>query len=145
MTMAATTGPALPELSAYRLHRTVAAADLDGAVVPGLSAEFLHRPCGDRVASVGRYWYRGATVLLAWGWTDEAHCSFSSIAAGDDDWSLPQPGCPTFSLLHERDALAGVLLHDGAGGSVECRDGSVSRSASGSAPAARPTDPPGSR
>ncbi|GAA3212029.1 hypothetical protein ACFO1B_41730 [Dactylosporangium siamense] len=127
MTEAATTSPALPDLSAYTLHRTVAAANLDGAAVPRLSAEFLHRPVGERTASIGRYRYGDAYVLLAWGWTDEEHCSFSSVLGGDGAWSAPQPGCPQFSLLRAGDEVTGVQLHDGTGGVVECRDGVVSR------------------
>ncbi|MEV4755842.1 hypothetical protein AB0J86_12120 [Micromonospora sp. NPDC049559] len=91
----------LPDLTSYRLHRRCADAELDGIAVPGLRAEYYRRPEQGRLASVGRYWYGGREVLMAWGFVDEAHCRYCAVRAGDGGWHPPMTGCPTVRVLRD--------------------------------------------
>lgn len=91
----------LPDLASYAPHRTITDAPFEGFVVPGLRAEFFHRPAGERVASAGRYSMGGRELLLAWGWTDERHCSFSAVRDPEGFWHPETEGCPVVELLRD--------------------------------------------
>src|ERR671910_2885449 len=84
----------LPDLAAFRPHRVVDDVDLDGAVVPGLSADFHRRPVGDRVETVGRYRFAGVEVFMAWGYVGEAYCRCTAFHEGPAGWGAIRPGCP---------------------------------------------------
>jgi hypothetical protein len=84
----------LPDLAAFRPHRVVDDVDLDGTVVPGLSADFHRRPVGDRVETVGRYRFAGVEVFMAWGYVGEAHCRCTAFHEGPAGWGAIRPGCP---------------------------------------------------
>lgn len=102
----------LPDLSAYRLHRTVAEAAFEGVPVPGLSAEFFRRDEAGRLASAGRYRLRGRELLLAWGYVDEQHCRFSAVRAADGRWSAPMPGCPQVRVIRSGGSVTGLVVRD---------------------------------
>ena len=73
-------------------------AEFEGTVVPGLRADFYRRPDGDRIASVGRYSYRGRPVRLAGGYVDEEHCRQHSVHDPSGGWSPVTDGCPDVRL-----------------------------------------------
>jgi hypothetical protein len=108
-------GVSLPDLAGYRLHRLADPAHLEGAAVPGLSAEFFRRVEGDRLASVGRYRFAGQVVLLAWGYVDEQHCRYSAACRGDGTWGPAAAGCPTVRVLRDGDRVTGLDVLDGDG------------------------------
>ncbi|MEU4157983.1 hypothetical protein [Actinoplanes sp. NPDC026670] len=83
----------IPDLTTYAPHRSTPDAEFEGTIVPGLRADFYRRPEGDRVASVGRYSYRGRTVLMAWGFVDEKHCRQHAVHS-HGGWSTVADGCP---------------------------------------------------
>ncbi|MEV4349658.1 hypothetical protein AB0J83_34805 [Actinoplanes sp. NPDC049596] len=106
----------LPDLSEYRLHRTVADAPFEGVPVPGLSAEFYRRPDGERVASVGRYSYGGRDLLLAWGYVDEEHCRQSAVHdAASGGWHRPTDGCPAVRVERAGDEVIGLAVRTPGG------------------------------
>ncbi|BEL03254.1 hypothetical protein Q0Z83_014450 [Actinoplanes sichuanensis] len=84
----------LPDLTTYAPHRSTPDADFEGTIVPGLRADFYRRPEGDRIASVGRYSYRGRPILMAWGFVDEKHCRRHAVNEADTGWSAVADGCP---------------------------------------------------
>ncbi|MEV4274463.1 hypothetical protein [Actinoplanes xinjiangensis] len=84
----------LPDLTTYAPHRSVPDAEFEGTIVPGLRADFYRRPDGDRIASVGRYSYRGRDVLMAWGYVDEKHCRRHAVHSACRGWSAVVDGCP---------------------------------------------------
>ena len=84
----------LPDLSAYWFHREIEDADLDGTVVPGLTATFYRRAADPRVATVGVYRCAGADVFMAWGYVGEAHCRHHAYHEGPAGWGAARPGCP---------------------------------------------------
>jgi hypothetical protein len=87
----------LPDLTTYAPHRSTPDADFEGTIVPGLRADFYRRPDGDRIASVGRYSYRGRDVLMAWGYVDEKHCRQHAVHSRQG-WSTVADGCPDVRL-----------------------------------------------
>lgn len=91
----------LPDLTQYRLHRTVTDAELDGVAVPGLCAEFYRRDDGGRTATVGRYWHSGRELLMAWGYVDEEHCRYSALRGEDGTWLSATAGCPAVRVLRD--------------------------------------------
>jgi hypothetical protein len=95
----------LPDLATYAPHRTITDAVFEGVAVPGLRAEFFHRAEGERVASAGRYSMGGRDLLLAWGWTDEQHCRFSSVHDPEGFWHPETEGCPVVEILRDGEAL----------------------------------------
>jgi hypothetical protein len=94
----------LPDLTTYTPDRTVTDAPFEGVAVPGLRAEFFRRPLGDRVVSAGRYSMGGRTLLLAWGWTDEEACQFSSVRDPEGFWYPETEGCPVVEILRAGEA-----------------------------------------
>lgn len=110
---------ALPDLTAYRLHRTSADAQLEGAAVPGLHAEIFHRDLGERVASVGLYRYAGRELLMAWGFADEEHCRYSALCDVEGRWQPAVAGCPRVRLVRAGDRadgpVTGLVLRDHRG------------------------------
>jgi hypothetical protein len=84
----------LPDLTTYAPHRSTTDAEFEGTIVPGLRADFYRRPDGDRIASVGRYSYRGQDVLMAWGYVDEKHCRQHAVHTSGEGWSTVADGCP---------------------------------------------------
>lgn len=105
----------LPDLSGYRLHRTVDDAEFEGVAVPGLRAEFFRRGEQGRLASAGRYAYGGRELLLAWGYVDEAHCRFSAVRVDGDRWSHPMPGCPQVRVIRRGGRVTGLAVRDHRG------------------------------
>lgn len=109
----------LPDLATYVPHRTITNAAFEGVCVPGLRAEFFHRTEGDRVASAGRYSIGGRDLLLAWGWTDEAHCRFSSVRDPDGFWHPETEGCPVVEILRDGEdpdaAVTGLAIRTPSG------------------------------
>ncbi|WP_433717759.1 hypothetical protein ACQP2Y_26635 [Actinoplanes sp. CA-051413] len=109
----------LPDLATYTPHRTVTDATFEGVAVPGLRAEFFHRAEGERVASAGRYSLGGRDLLLAWGWTDEPDCRFSSVHDPDGFWHPETAGCPVVEILRDGAApdapVTGLALRTPAG------------------------------
>src|SRR5690606_31661292 len=91
----------LPDLSTYRLHRVIPDVDLDGIVVPGLTATFHRRAEGDRIHTVGVYRYAGTTLVMAWGYVGEAHCRYTAVRRPDGAWDPPRPGCPRVERIRE--------------------------------------------
>jgi hypothetical protein len=109
----------LPDLTAYTPHRTITNATFEGVAVPGLRAEFFHRTDGERVASAGRYRMGDRDLLLAWGWTDELTCSFSSVHDPDGFWYPETEGCPVVEILRAAEApdapVTGLAIRTPAG------------------------------
>ncbi|WP_326557859.1 hypothetical protein [Micromonospora sp. NBC_01796] len=92
----------LPDLTLYRLQRSERDAEFEGVAVPGLVARFYHRDEDGRTATVGRYWYAGRELLMAWGYADEEHCRASAVRGADGRWHPPTEGCPTVRVVRER-------------------------------------------
>jgi hypothetical protein len=115
----------LPDLSQYRLHRIADDAELDGVRVPGLRAEFFRRAQDGRLASVGRYHYRGRELLLAWGYVDEPHCRYSAVRDEDGSWSDPVPGCPEVRTCGPDGQVTGLAVRDARGRWVGERSSAV--------------------
>ncbi len=90
-----------PDLDTYTPHRTVTNAAFEGIAVPGLKAEFFRRTQGERTASAGRYSLGGRDLLLAWGWTDEEHCSWSAVWDPAGFWHPATAGCPVVRVERE--------------------------------------------
>ncbi|SNY54657.1 hypothetical protein [Paractinoplanes atraurantiacus] len=106
----------LPDLSEYRLDRSLTDAPFEGVAVPGLSAEFYHRPDGDRVATVGRYSCAGRDFLLAWGYADEPHCRKSAVHdETTGGWHHPTDGCPTVRVERAGGEVVGLAVLTPAG------------------------------
>ncbi|GIE76841.1 hypothetical protein Aph02nite_27910 [Actinoplanes philippinensis] len=84
-------------MTTYAPHRSALDAEFEGTIVPGLRADFYRRADGDRIASVGRYSYRGRDVLMAWGYTDEKHCRQHAVRSVHG-WSAVADGCPDVRL-----------------------------------------------
>lgn len=105
----------LPDLSRYRLHRTVRDAEFEGVAVPGLSAQFFRRTAGDRLHSVGRYRFAGRELLMAWGYVDEQHCRYSAVRGTDGAWGRPIRGCPQVRVLRDGDTVVGFEVRDARG------------------------------
>ena len=100
----------------FEPHLTVDDADLDGVTVPGLRAEFLRRPDGTRVATVGRYSHAGRELFMAWGYVGEDHCRYYAVRGVDGDWEAAQAGCPRVRVLRDRtDAVAGLAMRSATG------------------------------
>jgi hypothetical protein len=83
----------IPDISDYRLHRTVYDIDLEGVVVPGLTGQFYEREEDGRTATAGRYTLAGEEIFIAWGYRDEAHCAWTAYRQRDG-WTTPHRGCP---------------------------------------------------
>ncbi|NJC65104.1 hypothetical protein HC028_11405 [Planosporangium flavigriseum] len=105
----------IPDLTGFRVHRVVDAAEFEGVAVPGLSARFLRRACAGRVESVGCYRYRGQDLLLAWGFVDEDHCRWHSVRV-DGGWQEPRPGCPDVRVVRDGERVVAFAVGDGRGG-----------------------------
>ncbi|MEV6347104.1 hypothetical protein [Actinoplanes sp. NPDC051851] len=110
----------LPDLAAYRFHRSADDAAFEGCEVPGLRAEFYRRPDGDRIASVGRYSYDGAELLMAWGYVDEEHCRQNAVADPAGGWHPVSQGCPDVRLVRAGDdpdaPVVGLRVRAAGGG-----------------------------
>jgi hypothetical protein len=91
----------MPDLETYTPHRTVTDAAFEDVAVPGLEAHFFHRPDGGRTASAGRYALGGRILLLAWGWTDEEHCSHHAVHDPAGFWHPETEGCPVVQVLRD--------------------------------------------
>jgi hypothetical protein len=105
-----------PDISLFEPHLTVDDADLDGVTVPGLRAEFLRRPDGARVATVGRYSHAGRELFMAWGYVGEEHCRYYAVRGVDGDWERPQAGCPRVRVLRDgADTVAGLAMRSASG------------------------------
>lgn len=83
-----------PDLALYTPHRQVRDAVLEGVTVAGLQGAYYHRADGSRVATVGVYHHDGIELFWAWGYADEAHCSWHAYRWPDGEWSAPRRGCP---------------------------------------------------
>ena len=105
----------LPDLTEYAPHRSIADAGFEGTPVPGLRADFYRRPDGSRVASVGRYSYRGRDVLMAWGYVDEQHCRRHAVHDPARGWQAVVDGCPDVRFVHAGDAVVGLEVRTPAG------------------------------
>ncbi|GIF02799.1 hypothetical protein [Actinoplanes siamensis] len=99
----------LPDLSEYVLQRSTENATFEGTAVPGLRADFYHRTDGERVASVGRYSYAGADLLMAWGYTDEEHCRHNAVVDSRGGWHPAGDGCPAVELVRAAGPGAPVI------------------------------------
>ena len=84
----------LPDLSLFYPYKEIDEVDLDGVVIPGLSAGFHRRAAGGRVETVGVYRFAGAEVFMAWGYVGEAHCRSTVFHEGPAGWGAIRPGCP---------------------------------------------------
>ena len=105
-----------PDLSQYEPHTAVDDIDLEGVVVPGLRGEFLRRPIGDQVATVGRYSYAGRELFMAWGYVGEEHCRYFSVRGVDGAWEPPQAGCPRVRVLRDgSQSIAGLAMYSVTG------------------------------
>jgi len=93
----------LPDLTAYVAHRSTPDAAFEGTSVPGLRADFYRRVDGDRIASVGRYSYRGRDVLMAWGYVDERHCRRHAVHDPARGWQPVVDGCPDVRFVRAGD------------------------------------------
>ena len=102
-------------------HRIVADAAFEGVPVPGLRAEFFHRPQGDRVVSVGRYSMDGRELLLAWGYVDEQHCRWHAVRDPLGGWHRVADGCPQVELLRDGQAVVGLAVRAPTGDWVRAR------------------------
>ncbi|HEY8533017.1 MAG TPA: hypothetical protein VIL44_03955 [Micromonospora sp.] len=100
----------LPDVSAYRLHRVVPDIDLDGVVVPGLTATFYRRDEGDRIRTVGVYRYAGVAVVMAWGFVGEAHCRYTAVRRTDGGWDPPRPGCPPVERIESAGRISALRV-----------------------------------
>jgi hypothetical protein len=98
----------LPDLTTYAPHRSTPDADFEGTAVPGLHADFFRRPDGDRIASVGRYSYRGREVLMAWGYVDEQHCRRHAVHDPTRGWQPVVEGCPDVRIVRDGDEVVGL-------------------------------------
>ena len=110
----------LPDLSSYAPHRSLPDADFEGTAVPGLRADFYRRAEGDRVASVGRYSYRGREVLLAWGYVDEEHCRRHAVRDHRGGWQPVVEGCPDVRFVRDGDTVVGVEVRTPSGAWLRC-------------------------
>jgi hypothetical protein len=104
----------VPDLTDYRIHRAVDAAEFEGVAVPGLSVRFLRRVHTGRVESIACYRHRGQELLLAWGFVDEAHCRWHSVHV-DGEWQEPRAGCPEVRVFKEGQRVVGFAVRDGRG------------------------------
>jgi len=89
----------LPDLSLFYPYKEIDDVDLDGVVIPGLSAGFHRRAAGGRVETVGVYRFAGAEVFMAWGYVGEAHCRFTAYADPTYGWGAPRRGCPSVDTV----------------------------------------------
>ena len=114
----------LPDLTAYAPHRSLPDAGFEGTAVPGLRADFYRRAEGDRVASVGRYSYRGREVLMAWGYVDEKHCRRHAVHDPDAGWQAVVEGCPDVRFVRAAPdgPVVGLEVRTPAGGWVRCAE-----------------------
>jgi hypothetical protein len=92
----------LPDLCQYRLHRVDDNAEFEGVAVAGLRAEIYHRDDGGHTASVGRYWYAGRELLMAWGYVDEEHCRSHAVRGDDGAWHPAALGCPDVRVVRDQ-------------------------------------------
>jgi hypothetical protein len=99
--------PQIPDISDYKLHRTVHDVDLEGIVVPGLTGQFFERDENGRVATVGCYTLKGEEIFMAWGYRDDAHCSWTAYRQRDG-WTAPHRGCPRPRAVNEAIARPGA-------------------------------------
>jgi hypothetical protein len=97
----------LPDLTRYAPHRSTTDADFEGTAVPGLRADFYRRPENGRIASVGRYSYRGRDILLAWGYADEKHCREHAVHDPARGWRPVVDGCPDVRFVRAGDVVVG--------------------------------------
>jgi hypothetical protein len=100
----------LPDLSLFCPYKNIDDVDLDGVVVPGLSAGFHRRAAGGRVETVGVYRYAGVEVFMAWGYVGEAHCRFTAFHEGPAGWGAIRPGCPDLAEVTDRVDTLRTLL-----------------------------------
>ncbi len=85
--------PQLPDISHYKLHKTIVDIDLDGVVVPGLTGRFFQRREGGSTATAGLYSLAGQELFLSWGYRHEPHCAWTSYRFAEG-WTAPHAGCP---------------------------------------------------
>lgn len=93
-----------PDLTEYVAHRSSPDAAFEGTTVPGLRADFYRRPDGDRIASVGRCFFHGREVLMAWGYVDEQHCRRQAVHDPARGWQPVVDGCPDVRVVRAGDA-----------------------------------------
>ncbi|MEV1287910.1 hypothetical protein [Micromonospora sp. NPDC049679] len=101
----------LPDLSEYRPHKVVTDVDLEGVVVPGLSATFHRRAAGSRVRTVGVYRYAGVELFMAWGYVGEPHCRFTALRRSDGSWGPPRPGCPPVAKARDGGRVTALTIN----------------------------------
>ncbi|WP_091557209.1 hypothetical protein [Micromonospora pattaloongensis] len=84
--------------------------DLDGVVVPGLSAAFHRRAAGGRIRTVGVYRYAGVELFMAWGYVGEPHCRFTAVRRPDNSWGPARPGCPPVVRLRDGGRVTALAI-----------------------------------
>jgi hypothetical protein len=89
----------LPDLSDYRLVRTVSDAPIDGLTVPGLRVLYFDRVRRAGTATAGVYSFRCAEIFVAWGYARETHCRYHAFRDRRGEWEPPLPGCPKVWLI----------------------------------------------
>ncbi|GLW28253.1 hypothetical protein [Actinoplanes regularis] len=102
-------------MSEFEPHRIEFDATLDGMKVPGLRAEFFRRSEGDRIASVGRYFFGDQELLLAWGYVDEEHCRHNAVRDPAGGWHPAAAGCPEVELIKDGQAVIGLAVRAAGG------------------------------
>jgi hypothetical protein len=97
----------VPDITQYRLHRTVDDVPVWGVAVPGLCARFLrHRDEDGRTAGI--YAYGGRDVFVAWGRAPVRHCDWHAFVDPGGRWEAPRRGCPRVRAVREGDRVTGV-------------------------------------
>ncbi|TQL79086.1 hypothetical protein FB566_4687 [Stackebrandtia endophytica] len=101
---------AMPDLANFSLHKIIYDVDFDDVPVPGLCAAFYRCPDGDRILSVGIYMSDGVELFRAWGYVDEAHCSYHAVSCADGSLDGPHIGCPDVEVLTEDETVVGIAV-----------------------------------
>jgi hypothetical protein len=104
----------VPDITQYRLHRTVDDVPVWGVAVPGLCARFLrHRDEDGRTAGI--YAYGGRDVFVAWGRAPVRHCDWHAFVDPGGRWEAARRGCPRVRAVREGDRVTGLLLRTRSG------------------------------
>ena len=104
------------DFSLWEKYKTKKKVFIDGlGIVPEINADFFQKEMGDRLLSAGVFKdKKGSVLYCAWGFKDEAHCSFTAVMGARGNWLMPMRGCPQVKRLTRSSVTIGITIKNGS-------------------------------
>ncbi|CAM3127236.1 hypothetical protein [Stackebrandtia soli] len=103
----------IPDLQSFTFHKVLYDVEFGGAAIPGLIGAYYRTTLGDRKESVGIYMVNGVELFRAWGFVDDEHCSYHTIALPGGGVVGPFVGCPNIEVRREGEQVRELTVHTG--------------------------------